>query len=85
MAKQSITPPSDPTPLAFDHRSRGESISEALVGGTLRFELPDGNTMEVEGFIRPGNSIGLLIRGLDCYLDIEPQVANVVIVKPRPR
>ncbi len=81
---QSFIPPLF-EPIKFTYRvGRGESFTP-FVGGVLTFELPDDTMIEVEAYIRPGEPIGLAIRGLDCSLDIESRLDNKVIVKPRPR
>lgn len=59
-------------------------------GGLLSIELPDTNvpnnlphTIQIELYIRAGYPVGLLVRGIDCALDVQPEVSNTIIIKPR--
>ncbi len=83
--KSGIQLPPPPTPIPFVHIARRSDVDPAYqsTGGALRFTLPDGSTIEVEAYVRPGHPVGLMVRGIDCWLDVEPNASNVVIVKPR--
>lgn len=80
-----IEPQRAPIPIAFTHHTfRGDpDPAYKSLGGPIRFTLPDNSVIEIEAYVRPGNPIGLLIRGIDCMLDVEPQASNTIIVKPR--
>lgn len=76
--------PLRPVPIKFTHRIPGEATPRyASENGAIIIEMPQGGTVSVEMFQRDGWPNGIVIRGLNCGIDVQPDASNTLIVKPR--
>lgn len=76
--------PLRPVPIKFTHRVEGESEPRYKgENGKIIIELPQGGTVAVEMYQRDGWPNGIVIRGLNVGIDVQPDASNTLIVKPR--
>lgn len=53
--------------------------------GCIEVSLPNGDRIQIEMYRRHDSDVGIRVRGRDAALDIEPEVANCIVIKSRGR